>query len=53
MTFIIIYINIKILITCNKKLNFNIIFQYFFKSSNILLHNDDDDDIIMIGKLII
>jgi hypothetical protein len=40
-----------ILITCNKKLNFNIIF-HFSLNSNILLHNDDDD-ITMIGKIII
>jgi hypothetical protein len=47
-----------ILIACNKKLNFNIIFHQIFKSYNVLLHNDhndddDDDDIRMIGKIII
>jgi hypothetical protein len=45
------------LITCNKKLNFNIIFHWFFQNSDILLqhdHNDDDDDDIRrIGKITI
>jgi len=55
MTFITIYINIIlciILITCNKKLNFKIIFD-FFLNSNILLHIDhNDDDIRMSRKCI-
>jgi hypothetical protein len=42
---------VPILQACNKKLNFNIIFHYFFKNNNILLHNDGD--IRMIGKIII
>jgi hypothetical protein len=44
-----------ILITCNKKLNFNIIFHQKNLNKNILLHDDDDDDddIRMIAKIII
>jgi hypothetical protein len=42
-----------ILITCNKKLNFNIFHINFFKNNNILLHNDNDDEIGMIGKIMI
>jgi len=42
-----------ILITCNNKLNFKFIFDFFNKNNSILLHNDhNDDDIRMIGKVI-
>ncbi len=52
MTLLYIY-NMFILITCNKKLNFNIFHINFFKNNNILLHNDNDDEIGMIGKIMI
>jgi len=54
MTFIIILYYIFILITCNKKTEFQIYFWLIFLNSNYLLHNDHNDDgVRTIGKIII